>query len=88
MNKNSLGSNKYYSSLIPEVSKNKHYWRKCANFLNKVRFNMKPRTFISPDNQKKSTKEYIQKAMVDTKLPDNVKEHLMEGVHSEFGIRL
>lgn len=68
-----------------KVMRNKNHWRKVARIIGKARRQMHPWTFVDKEGQFASTREYVQQALTDTKLPDEVKTALKEGLSLEFG---
>jgi hypothetical protein len=80
----SFGSIEHYIKVIPLVQYDKHLWRKVANIVNNVRRQMHPWPFVDKSLQFKEAKKYVEMALNDTKLPDNIKEALRDGLTNEF----
>ena len=81
----SFGPIELYRSLIMLVNRNNDHWRKVPSLINQVRRQMHPWQHIDKEGQFASAREYVIQALKDTKLPDNVKAAVKEGLALEFG---
>lgn len=84
----SFGPIKYYGNLIPLVLNDKNSWRKISNILSTVRRIMTRRLVVDPAAQRVSAFNYVNQALKDCKMPDNVKAAFKNGLKSEFGFVL
>lgn len=87
-NLESFGSLDHYKEVITLVKDNKWQWRKVANLLNNIRRDLRPWDVVDRDTQKESVRQYIRKALKDTKLPAGVMAALKLGINREFGYRV
>lgn len=81
----SFGSVTYYRKLIILTNRNDEFWRKVAHILNKTRRDLRSWDVVDKETQKKEAEKYVQQAIRDTKLPDQIKDALKEGMTMEFG---
>lgn len=84
----SFGSAKYYQSLIASVYNNNNLWRKVANILGNIRRDLRDWPHIDKTNQRREAEKYAKKSLTDTKLPDNVKQYLKDGINAEFNFNI
>jgi hypothetical protein len=83
----SFGKLDLYLETISLVKHDRNLWRKVANILNNLRNQLRVWPHIAMENQVASAKQYLGKALVDTKMSEPVREALKIGINREFGFQ-
>ncbi len=81
----SFGPAVLYAEAIRLTENSPKLWRKAANLVNNIRNQMRPHGFVDREYQFKDAQKMARQAFNDTKIPDDLKAALKNGLSLEFG---